>query len=159
MYSTAKKRGRPHASPMTHFIFEIQKWDLSYGLSVDNRRDRDGPYNETTLIEVEALCVLPKPIAGRKTILQVFGKRDSLEPEVYRRDPHWNARSVGFLDLPRSEGNFYTSMPHDSFPILLTSLAHGLLRYIVLYGPALSRGKSFCTYIEWRRSVDFEQGF
>ena len=144
---------------MTHFVFEIQKWEPSYTLSVADRRDRDGPYHETVLIELETACVLPKKLAGKKVTIDVFGKRNAFDSASHLHDPMWNARWMGLLDMLRSEGAFYTSMPHDSLPLLLASLAHGLFRYVLLWGPALSRGKSFCTSIEWKRSVDLEEGF
>lgn len=156
MSQQAKRRGKPKTLPMTHFIFEIIRWEPGYSLSVDNRRDRKGPYNEFAHLAVHTACTFPETLAGRAAYFQLSGKRDCLEPEVFQRDPSWNARCVGMLELPPSRGCFYTSVPHDSLLFLLTSLSHGLFRFVMLYGPILSRGKSFCSSMELLKSVDPE---
>jgi len=60
------------------------------------------------------------------------------------------------LELPPSGGRFYAAIPFESFPNLLTAMAHGLYRYIVPHGPALARGKSLFGSIHLIRSIDLD---
>lgn len=47
-------------------------------------------------------------------------------------------------------------VPHENFGTLLTALAHGLFRFIDLYGPVLSYGKSECSSFRFARFVNLE---
>ena len=141
---------------MESYVFEIVRWEPTYSLSVDQSRDRTGPFSEHAIIEIYATCLLPRKLAGRTIQLSLAGRRDILSPPVYRHDPEWIPHCVGLLELRPSGGSFYASVPHDSLPFLLESLAHRMCRYVLLYGPPLSRGKSLCTSLELERSVDLE---
>lgn len=152
----AEKRRKQPTPSMQHFIFEIKEWKPSYLFSIDHSRYRDGPFSEHVGIELEASCIFPEDLVARNVMFHVAGKRDCLEPEILRHDPDWKPRCVGLLELPPERGTFLTSVPHESLAVLLIALAHGLLRFILLYGPPLSRRKSLCSSIEWASSVNLE---
>ncbi len=156
MPQSAKKRRKPRYEPVESYVFEIVRWEPSYGFSVDQNRDREGPYREHTILEIQTSCIYPKKLAGRATHFSLSGRRGCLVPPVYRHDPEWVPRCVGMLELPPSGGRFYTSVPHDSLPALITPLVHRLYRYILLFGPPLSRGKSLCFSMQLERTVDLE---
>jgi hypothetical protein len=58
--------------------------------------------------------------------------------------------------LPPTAGRFYASIPHDSLAGFMTAMAHGLYRYILLYGPPLVRGKSLCNSLDFKRTIDVD---
>ena len=150
------KRRKPRYEPSEIYIFEIARWEPTYGLSVDPSRDRAGPYSEHAILEIQATCILPRKLAGRTAQFSLAGQRDFLSPPDYKHDPKWTPRCIGLLELPPSGGRFYALVPHDSLPMLMASLALRMCRYILLFGPPLSRGKSLCTSLQLERSVDLE---
>jgi hypothetical protein len=75
----------------------------------------------------------------------------------HQRDHDWRPRCVGLLDLPPANGRFYASIPHESMGMLLAALTTGHYRYVLLFGPALSRGKSLCQSIHFQRTVDLAE--
>jgi hypothetical protein len=139
------------------FIFEIVRWSPSYFFSVDSNKHRDGPYNEHAGIEIEATCIFPETLKGRSAQFEIAGSRDCLTPWSYKNDPDWVPRCVGELVLHPTRGRFYTSVPHDSLPFVLTAFAHDLFRYVLVYGPPLNRSKSLCSSFHLMQSVDLEE--
>lgn len=85
-----------------------------------------------------------------------MGDRDGIKAAVLKHNPSWMPRCVGLLTLRPSGGHFYMSVPHENLCILATTLAHGLFRFVDVYGPALSYGKSECSSFRLARSVDLE---
>jgi len=61
---------------------------------------------------------------------------------------------IGERETRPSGGRFWCSVPHDDLPFILTAFAHGLFRYISLWGPALKRGESLCISVHLMQSVD-----
>ena len=157
MPRTSRSRPRKAAPANQYYVFEIGAWELEHLLSVNSDRYRDGPYNEHLTIEFTGTCVHPEALKGRTVRFDIAGKRDMLQPEVFQRDPEWKPRCIGALETNPSGGWFYFSVPHDSMACILTAFAHGLFRYVSLWGPALKRGKSLCTSVHLLRSVDLNE--
>jgi len=107
-------------------------------------------------LELEGSCVHPQIFVGRRVAFRVWTRRDCRQPDIFKRDPEWTPRCVGQLELPPSIGRFYMSVPHESFPSLLTGLAAGLFRFILLWGLPLCRGQSPCQSVQWAQSVNLE---
>jgi hypothetical protein len=61
------------------------------------------------------------------------------------------------LETHPSSGHCYFSVPFDVIPYAATLLANGLLRFISLYGPALSCSKSYCRSLHLSRAVDLAE--
>jgi hypothetical protein len=154
MARTATRVKVPQAPPSETFVFEIGAWKPSYSLSVDRNKDRDGPYSEHVGIEIETSCVFPKKLSGRPLVFNIWGKRDCLSPQILQSNPDWVPNCVGLLALPPTSGRFYTALPNDSLGIVTTCLAHGLYRFIILYGPPLKWGKSPCSSMQWEQTFN-----
>ena len=156
MTRTAKKTRREDVSPES-YIFEIVKWEPSYFLTVGDRKHREGPYYEHAGLDIEASCIFPENMKGRAANFHVAGARDCLTPRAYQNDPEWTPRCVGELELSPSYGRFYTSIPHDSLAVVLSTFAHGLFKFILVYGPTLKRNKSLCSSMHFMQNVNLEE--
>jgi hypothetical protein len=90
-------------------------------------------------------------------VFNLVADRELLTPYAWKKDHDWRPNGVGLLELPPKLGRFYCHIPHDSLPVLLTSMAHGLYRYVVLRGPVLKRGKSLSNSISFARTIDLDE--
>ena len=77
-----------------------------------------------------------------------------MHPAIMNREPDWRPNCVGALALPPSGGDFYLTVPLENMAFLLTAFAQGMFRYISLWGPQLSRGKSLCTSVQLLPTID-----
>jgi hypothetical protein len=141
---------------MQHFIFEVQSWEPEYWVSVNHERHGGRPYSEHVGIDINGSCVLPRKLSDRSASFHLVGERNYFNPDFYGQEPDWRPRCVGELDLRPGRGSFYSQLPHDAMPSLLSGLAAGSFRYILLWGPPLRWGKPRCTSIDLRRSVFLE---
>jgi hypothetical protein len=149
------KRVQSRPTQAEYFVFEIQTWEPDYSLSVNHSRLERDPYWEHTKIGIGGICIWPKNLVGRTAHFDLVGKRDQLTPD--KDDPDWKPRCVGELDMRQPEGRFYTFIPNDSMTYLLSGLAHGQFRIIEVYGPTLKRGKSLCTSIDLKQTINLEE--
>lgn len=156
MARTSKRVRTKRQTTPQYFIFEIAEWQPTYILSVNHDRYRDSAYREHAGIELQASCIFPRNLAGRVARFNIAGQRDCLMPEVFKRDSSWTPRCVGALELKPSQGHFYTSVPHESLPFLTTLFSHGAIRFVVLYGASMSRGRSLCSSFQLERAVNLE---
>lgn len=152
-----RKRGRARTPPSQSYVFEIKDWEPSHLLNVNQKRNGEGPCNEYVTIEFLGSCIHPEALKARTVRFDISGRREMLEPEVYRRDPAWKPLCIGLLESHPSGGRFYFSVPHDNMAFILSAFAHGCFRYISLWGPALKRGKSLCMSVHLTRSVDLDE--
>lgn len=150
------KKQKPVRETAECYIFRIDAWKPGYIFSVDSSTHRAGPYSEHLGLEVDATCVFPGKLTGREVQISLAGRRDCLSPFAYQQDVEWVPRCIGALEFPPSGGKFYTSVPHDSVAALTVSLAHHMYRYILLYGPPLSRGRSLCFSMQFEKSVNLD---
>lgn len=153
----ASKRARSRqVMPPEYFIFEIGEMQPTYILSVDHDRYRENSYSEHTGIEFQAACMFPNKLAGRSVVFNLAGERGFLQPEAFKRDSSWKPRCVGALEIKPDRGMFYSAVPYESLPFLTTLFAHREVRYVVLYGEPMSRGKSLCVSMQLEKSVSLE---
>lgn len=147
---TRKARKKP-VETYALFIFEITGWEPRYELGINGSRYEDGAYHEVMLLTVQTVCRYPEKLAGRTAHFDLYGQRNFMEPQEWKRDPAWRPRNVAHLELPPSGGRCYARLPHESMAGLTTALAHQRFRYVSLQGPPLSRGSSLSTSIGFSR--------
>jgi hypothetical protein len=152
----ARKAAKPKPVMPVHYVFEIAGFEPTYMLSVNPRRDDDKPWWEHLSLEFATVCRLPERLAERPATFQLVADREFWTPYAWRRDHDWRPLGVGLLEISPMAGRFYASIPNDSMPTFMTAMAHGLYRYVLLYGPPLKRGKSLCTSLDFRRAIDFD---
>lgn len=148
--------GKARAPEMQTFLFEIKAWEPEYSWSINQDKVRESPYREYLALELHTTCIFPEKLVGRDALFVLMADRDRISPSVFQRDPGWKPRCVGLLTLRPNDGHFYMRLPHENFVTLLTTLAHGLFRFVDVYGPVLSYGKSECSSFRFVRSVDLE---
>ena len=152
----SSKRRKPRQQPMQTYVFEIREWRPSYTWSVNLDKVRESPYREHLDIRVQGLCVFPAEYDGRSVEFFIMAERNAHQPSAFQNDPDWSPRCVGCLVSRSNDGRFYMSIPHDSFASVLASYAHGAFRFIDVYGPRLSRGKSYCSTFHLAAAFDPE---
>lgn len=138
------------------YIFQIAGLRPSYILSVNAGKYRETAFSEHMGIDIDAKCVFPEKLVGRTATITLAARRDSLTPEAFKEDSDWIPNCIGALELTTEGGRFYTDVPHESFGALATSLLQGLLRFVVLYGPPLKRGRTLCSSMQLEHSVNLE---
>jgi hypothetical protein len=148
---------RPRRPASEHFIFEISSFEHRYSVLVNPQGYEEPPYWEHSTIRIPTVCVFPAKLAGRDVLFDVAARRDFWTPYEWRKDPNWRPRCVGQLELPLAGGRFYSSIPQESMAAFLTAMTHGLFRFILLYGPPLTRGKSLCGSMSFERAVDLDE--
>jgi len=150
-----KRKGR-EPEVVEAFILEIGELRPSYLLSVNSHKYRETAFSEHMGIDIDAKCVFPEKLVGRTATITLAARRDSLTPEAFKEDSDWIPNCIGALELTAEGGRFYTDVPHESFGALATSLAQGLLRFVVLYGTPLKRGRTLCSSMQLEHSVNLE---
>lgn len=138
------------------FIFEIRGCAPTYILSVNSARYRDTALSEHLGVDIAAECIFPEKLAGRTAMITLAARRDSLTPEAFKEDSDWVPNCIGALELAPGRGRFYTDVPHESFGVLTTLLAQRLLRFVVLYGSPLKRGRSLCSSMQIEHAINLE---
>jgi len=136
------------------YIFEISDWTTLYEISVNGRRDRDGAYGEVNLLTLQTTCRYPEKLVGRTARFDLYGQRDFLEPNEWKRDRAWRPGHIAHLELPPSGGSCYARLPEATLTRLMIALGHQRLRYASLHGPPLKRGSSLC----WSIGFSLDEG-
>jgi hypothetical protein len=152
----ARKTGKTPPPSLESYIFEIADFRPSYSLSVEHRKYEKRPWWEHTEIEFDSRCIFPEKLAGRTATFDLVADRNFWTPYAWQKDKDWRPACVGCLELSPSHGRFYCPIAFDSLPGLLTAMAHGLYRYVLVYGPPLKRGKSLCNNLQFMRTVDLD---
>ena len=141
---------------LVHYVLEISSFEPTHRLSLNPRDYDEKPWWEHVALEITTICRLPEKVAGRPIRFELVADREFWTPYEWRKDHGWRPRTVGLLELSPTMGRFYASIPHDSMVTFMTAMAHELYRYILLYGPPLLRGKSLCTSLDFRRTINFD---
>ncbi len=149
-----KKAHKKRTADHQLLIFEIKAWEPTYSFSVNRMDDREGDYSEYAELHLDTLCVYPDAYSGRTAKMIASSRRGLFAPPNPRRDPSEKPNSIGLLHLPPSGGSFYGRIPHDSMSYLLSAIAEGLFRYVMLSGPSLKRGHSQPTEVHFARTDD-----
>jgi len=150
------KSGKTRTPEMQSYLFEIKQWKPEYSWSINQDKVRDVPYREYLTLELHTTCIFPKKLVPREALFVLMADRDRINPTVFQHDPDWTPRCVGLLTLRPNGGHFYMGLPHENFATMLAALAHGLFRFVDVYGPVLSYGKSECSSFRFVRSVNLE---
>ena len=150
-----RKKSRKNRVPDHELlIFEIKAWEPSYVFAISGDHDRPEEYSEFAELRLDGACVYPDPYVGRTLKITASSRRELSErPKRWPR-PEERADNIGLLELWPSRGSFYVGIPHDSLPFILTGLAAGQFRYVMLAGPSLKRGHSLTREMYFTRTPD-----
>lgn len=154
MQKQSGKKRRAQFTEMQNFVFEIEAWKPEYSWSVNQDKFADAPYREYLTIDLHTNCIFPAKFAGRQVLFALLGDRCGFVPTAFQRDPEWRPRCVGLLSLRPGDAHFYVGVPLENFGLMVTAMAHGLFRFISVYGPPLRYGKSECSSITFLKSVN-----
>ncbi len=116
--------------------------------------DDDAHYTEYSEIHLETVCIEPEKISGRPVHFLLSSRRNYLAPPRIRGMPNDKPTSVGLLHIRKDGGGYYGGVPHESISIMMTCLAANHFRYVMLSGPPLSYGESWCTDLHLMKSAD-----
>jgi hypothetical protein len=144
----ARKRKAPEYE---HYVFQIASPRRSYSFSVNKTQIFKGLYWEHPAIRFTGQCIPPARFEGRSIKADIVG--GEVENEAPKHDPNWKPLAIGSLELSKREASFYAKIPLHSFWGLSAAIQSGELPVMYLYGPALYRGKSLIT------NLDFETEF
>jgi hypothetical protein len=150
----AIRKSRKRVAQSELFIFEITTWEPHYTFSVNRDPDKEGDCLEFFELHLDAKCVYPDKLVGRTASVIASSRRGLFTPPSPRRHPDEKPSSLGLLHLPPSRGSFYFGVPHESCSLLMLGLETKSLRFVMLSGPALSRGRSFINDLYFSRTSD-----
>lgn len=153
-----RMRARVQAPDYWSYIFEIEDWEPSYLLSInDDSRFWRGPYWEHLGLELTGTFVHPERAKGRKTTFTVRGDRE-IEGSLVRPDePRQKPRGVASITMRGDHTEVYVSAPQDSVRCIANMLACSRFRFLVLHGEALYRGKATITSMHFARNVNLDE--
>lgn len=148
-----KKKAKPSETFETYSI-EIAGWSTIYSVGMNpERRFGVGPYEDHCAIKITGVFVEPAKLAGRSVEAYVMADRYMSQAitsnEVYAKDP----TGVGGLNCRGSNANYLGSIPLDVFSVVVSMLAAGKYKYLMLHGLAMKYGSAqirYCRFGEER---------
>ena len=148
-----KQRGRKRIEEVT-YCAQILWYHVSYSFALPPTKDIvAGPYWEHTDMTVRGKLIHPEKFRDRELDMSFLGDRSivdmMLNPMKYRGEPI----AVGQLIIWGDESRFLGSIPFDAVQFLCSLMESGRIKYVMLNGPQLYRGRSAI------RSLYFEQEF
>lgn len=151
------KRARAKAPDYWSYIFEIEDWEPSYMLSVNDSKFSRGPYWEHLGLDLTGTFVHPERAKGRRTTFTLRGDREIegsfAEPAQHRHKPH----GVAFVTMRGDHTEVLTSMPQDSLRCVAAMLASERIRFLILHGEALYRSKATINSMHFKRDVNLDE--
>lgn len=141
-----KKKTMPIKTHESYMV-EITGWASSYSVSTNpERRFGEGPYHEHNAITITGVLVEPDKLVGREIRAYLMADRYMsqavVSDEGYEREP----TSVGVLTSRGGRSSYSGFLPHDAFPTILTMMASGKYRYLLLHGLMLRYGTARIKY-------------
>ncbi len=144
---TKAKTKRPKKE-YEHFVFEIKTWEPNYNFSANRISDRPGHYSEYIEITLQTTCIEPTECAGSATRFILSSRRHCFSNEAKPLPLDKREKWVGELCLSKKEGSYYGGIPHESMAAITSALSSQKFGCVVLIGPPLFRGSSWCHSIE-----------
>ena len=145
--------GRPRASPTFEtYVFAIHNVEISYRLSVDHTRLREEPYDEMLHLLLRVSCVFPTDRQGVSGEFALLGDRTRFASNVDASERH--PTLVGLLTVQKQTAEFLCAVPFEVLWPLHSLFASDGLRYAVLHGTTLFRGKSQVRSLAFERDFD-----
>ncbi len=137
------------------YPIKILNWTPNYSISLDKkRRFSIGPYSEHNSLEIDGQLLGPKKLAGREIDVMIFADRQKsmamTSEDVYEKDPI----AVGGITSRGSNSDYYGSVPSDVYPSILTMLAAGKYKYLLLHGKAMKYGSASIEYMRFAEEFD-----
>ena len=148
-----KSKKRP-ARECEHYVFEMFDPRRSYSWAINGGDLFDGLYWEHASIDFSGACIWPERLKGEVIAAALVGARVRMDPPSHHKD--WRPTGIGMLELNKRQKQFYAQIPMHSFWPLSQAIERNELRVMVLYGPALYRGKSMSTSMNFEREFDPE---
>jgi hypothetical protein len=133
----AKKRAR-RVPQYAGYLVEIGGWDWSYSFAVGHDKRQLDPYSEYRHMKVVGKILRPAGLKAESAELTFLPKVEDNEANRMRQEP----RAVGSLHLYSNILHGLLSMPADALPPVLTVLAAGKFKFVVLDGERLRWGKA-----------------
>ena len=151
------KRARAKAPDYWSYIFEIEDWEPSYMLSVNDSKFSRGPYWEHLGLDLTGTFVHPEKAKGRKTTFTLRGDREIEGSFTQPDQTHHKPRGVAFVTMRGDHTEVYASAPQDSLRCLAAMLASARIRFLIFHGEALYRSKATITSMHLKRSVNLDE--
>ncbi|KAA0698103.1 hypothetical protein DTW90_14505 [Neorhizobium sp. P12A] len=133
-----------------YYVIAINDWEWSYSFSSNHMKDRHELYNEYRHLHLIGKLLRPSQTKV-ETVRLTF-----LPNDAYNRD-QWDRQVrayVGTISLYRSHMDGLFSLPSDILPNLLTMLTADKIRFAVLHGAKLHRGRADITGFRLEKSVN-----
>lgn len=134
------------------FVFEIEKAHFLYVLNATLSVNRFSP--ELQSLDLKARCLAPKRFRDRKVSVHLLGSEDASSSDARGSAP--SRESVGVVQLGRSRAEVLASLPLERFHTYLPLILGEHIRFVLLRGPRLFRGKSICFSLHLASHVDPE---
>lgn len=122
------------------FIFEITGSELDYMFASRPRKDDPDPYWESVTLNLDGLCLYPINLKDRVARLSFEGSRDLPKPS--ERSWRVDARGVGYLEADKARFRYSGSIPADAMGWLAPAFPTKQVRFLVLDGDSLIRGRA-----------------
>lgn len=141
------------------YCVEILDWELPYSYSVNfNKKLIEGPYWEHMDLRLIGKMAHPEKLTDENMEVVIIGDRRQVsmleKPEDYQEfEPH----SVGVLTIRGKQSEFLGSIPFDILNTISFLLQSGEIKFLVLHGHGLYRGKAEIRSIKFSRDVDPEE--
>lgn len=140
--ATGKRRKmRPRSG--AHYALAILDWRVDYSFSLDkDRRITPGPYWEHTSLKIQGRFIEPAILLNRTVEMIIMGDRRETFAVQQPEEVQWNPIAIGDFTINKNEAEYLGSLSFDVLHLIVSLLAAGKIRFLVLTGEELYRSRA-----------------
>ena len=135
MLKTRGKKNKP-GREYTAYCIEIKDWGTPYSLYLNtDKKFWGGPYWEHVELKIRGDFIYPDKFAGKSVEVFFLGDRQKTQmlnaPAKY---DDYKPLCLGSFTLRGEKREYLGSLPIDSFPTIIGSLAANKYKFLIFYG-------------------------
>ena len=133
--SRKTKKTKPERG-YTAYCIEIKDWSVPYSLHLnEHKKFRDGPYWEYVELKILGKFIYPDRFADKNVESRFLGSR-SMTKMLNQPDKYDDIKPLclGSLTLRGERRDYLGSLPMDTFPTIVGSLAANKYKYLIFHG-------------------------
>lgn len=151
-----RKKKAKSSETFETYLIEISGWSAIYSVGMNpEHRFGVGPYEDHCAIKVIGVFVEPAKLSGKSVEAYIMADRYMsqaiVSDEIYFKAP----TGVGGLNCRGGNSSYLGTLPFDALPVVVSMLAAGKGRYLMLHGLALKYGSAqirYCRFGEEREA-------
>ena len=140
------------------YTIEVQNWDLTYSFGLNNiPKFIPGSFIESLDLKIMGMILQPKKYEAKEIKVTFVGDRSLISKITEEENFETKPNGIGSITLRGEQREFLGFLPIDVLPTVDSMLESKRIRFLTLYGSALTRGHAYIKYLHFLKSYEPEE--